>query len=149
MFSEKSRLIKMLILGGIIFVLCFYAAQFGPSIDLPPAAILSGQLGFPAQLNAQYTEIISVEPESKTMIVKSEGHEFTARFEAFPDGQVGQNISLAGTVIAPDKVEVGVWHLHPRRLLKYYFSLPAIVLIAYLLFKKYRFDWRKLEFAEK
>ncbi len=149
MFSDKSRLLKIIALGGIVFGLCWYAASAGPKIDIPPAEKLTGQRGLPAPIDTQYTEIMSIDPESATMVLKTEGHEFTASFKEMPSARIGQNLSLSGVVIESDLVEASSWHLHPARPLKYYFSLPAVFFVLYLLFKKYRFNWRKLEFFEK
>lgn len=149
MFSDKSRLLKIIALGGIIFGLCWYAAWAGPKVDIAPAQVLSGAAGYPTPIVAQYTEVVSLDPDSSTLVLKVEGHEFAARFNDFPDVKVGQNLSLIGTVRENDFVEAATWHLHPARMLKYYFSLPTIILVIYLLFKKYRFDWKKFEFFEK
>lgn len=149
MLSDKFRVIKMISLGGIIFMLSFYAAWAGPKIDVPPDEILTGARGFPALIDTQYSEIMALDPETATINLKIQGHEFAARFNEMPAAKIGQSLSLSGRVIASDMVEVAAWHLHPARPLKYYFSLPAIALVIYLLFKKYRFDWKKFEFFEK
>lgn len=149
MFSEKSRLVKIIILGGIVFGLCWYASWAGPRANPAPADVLTGNFGYPAPIDAPYTEIIEINPEESSLGLKTEGHEFTARFNELPTTEVGENISLTGTVVDGDLVEVAAWHIHPIRMLKYYFSLPAIILVIYLLFKKYRFDWRRVEFFEK
>lgn len=149
MFSDTSRLMKMIILGGIVFGLCWYAGWAGPRANPAPADVLTGNFGYPAPIDAPYTEIIEINPEESSLDLRTEGHEFTTRFDELPATKVGENISLAGTVIENNLVEVAAWHIHPIRMLKYYFSLPAIILVIYLLFKKYRFDWRKFEFFEK
>ncbi len=149
MFSDTSRLMKMIILGGIVFGLCWYAGWAGSRANPAPAQILTGSQGYPAPLDAPYTEIIRINSDPSSLVLKTEDHEFTAQFNELPDTKIGENISLTGTVIGTDRVEVDAWHIHPIRVLKYYFSLPAIILVIYLLFKKYRFDWRKFEFSEK
>lgn len=149
MFSDKSRLIKMIILGGIILGLCLYASWQGPQADPPPASILSGAAGENAFIATQYTEITGIRDETNSLELKIQGHTFAAYFDELPAVKIGQNLSLTGTVVAPDNVRVDSWHLHPARPLKYYFSLPAVVLVIFLLFKRYRFDWRRFEFFEK
>lgn len=149
MFSDKSRLLKIITLGGIVFGLCYYASWQGPRVDPPPATILSGAHGENVPIATQYTEIMAINPEASSVSLKTEGHTFTAQFTELPVLKIGQNLSLAGTVVAPDLVQVDSWHLHPARPLKYYFSLPAVALVIFLLFKKYRFDWRRFEFFEK
>ena len=149
MFSDKSRLLKMIALGGIVFGLCYYASWQGPRVDPPPATILSRAQGENTPIATQYTEIMAINPEASSVSLKTEGHTFTAQFAELPALKMGQNLSLTGTVVAPNLVRVDSWHLHPARPLKYYFSLPAIALVIFLLFKKYRFDWRRFEFFEK
>lgn len=149
MFSDKFRLLKIIALGGIVFGLCWYASWAGPQIDIPPGEVLTGSLGYPVSITTQYTEITAIDPSANTMSLKTEGCEFMAHFSELPAARVGQNISLSGTVIDANEVKVATWHLHPARMLKYYFSLPAIILVIYLLFKKYRFDWSKFEFFER
>ncbi len=149
MFSEKFRLLKMVALGGIILGLCWYAFWAGPLADPPLGNILSGQLGFPAALTAQYVRIVDQDPANQSMVLRVEGHDFVARFPDWPTAQVGQDISVVGTVTGTDLVAVDTWHLHIARAIKYYVSLPAIFLVVFLLFKKYRFDWEKFEFFEK
>ncbi|GEM_PF-3375612 len=148
MFNDKNRLWIILLAAAAIIAGCFYGALAGPIEDPPPQRILENKDRADSEITVRYAKIKSVDNEQLTL--SSQNYEFTGIIPETDEGvSVGQDISFEGIVKPGPEVEIDYYHVHPWRPLKYYFSLPAIALIIYILFKKYRWSWRRFIFLEK
>jgi hypothetical protein len=149
MFSNKARLLKIIFLAVVLLILCTYAGWVGPRVDHAPGEILTDPAQVGQHIEIQYAEVIGRGSESQDLILRASGHEFAGVFADLIQVQEGQDISLSGTISAVDQLAVDRYHIHPYRMVKYYFSLPAIALVLFLLFKHYQFDRKRLLFFEK
>ena len=146
-FSDKYRFLKILVLAAVIFTGCFYASWLGPQVDPDFRDVIADGDKIGQPLIVQYaTVLFSVD---KTARLANNEYEFTAVFPENPDLKPNQSVSVEGIISEIDQLEVAKYHAHTLRQFKYYFSLGAIFLVVYLLFKKYKFNLRRLIFTEK
>lgn len=146
-FSDKNRYLFIGVATALILVGCFYGSWQGPREDPSPQDFLENPDNIGREAVIRYAKVLAV--SDSQLLLRAVGYEFTAVFAESIDSKVGSDISLVGKVESPITLQVTDYHIHPWRPLKYYFSLPAIGLVIYILFKKYRFNWRRLIFTEK
>ncbi len=147
MFSDRFRILIIMVLAAAILGGCFYAAWMGPQVDPEMAVILSdlGYLG--REVTARYATVEAV--QGRTATLKSMGHEFNVELPAGLNLVEHQDFSFTGTVLSGNTIRVNDYHQHLWRPFKYYFSLPALAFVIYLLFRYYRFDGRSFIFSER
>ena len=146
-FSDKNRKLVIGVVTALILVGCFYGAWQGPRQDPSPQDFLENPDNIGREAVLRYAKVLEV--SSQQLLLRAVGYEFTAIFPEPIQIKAGNDISLIGNIESPTQIKVSDYHIHPWRPLKYYFSLPAIGLVIYILFKKYKFNWRRFMFFEK
>lgn len=148
MFSDKYRILTIVILAALILAGCFYGFVKGPEADPSPHMLFEDVAAVGQDITVRYAKIKEV--DGNRLLLKSQDFEFTGiKFGGDIAITPGQDISIDGTILGAHEMTITDYHVHPWRPLKYYFSLPAVFFIAYLLFRKYRFDCRRFMFFEK
>ncbi|MFC1721507.1 hypothetical protein ACFL0Z_01185 [Patescibacteria group bacterium] len=147
MFSDKYRILTIVILAALILAGCFYAAYGGPKADPFVGEILEDPTNIGQDVVVRYAKINEVADQEWRL--ETMDYEFIARSEVAVEAKPNLDVSFYGIMTDVGEVEVTEFHTHLGRAFKYYFSLPAIVFIIYLLFRKYRFSWRRVTFYEK
>ncbi len=146
-FSDKYRFTKVVILAAAILAGCFYAAWLGPQVDPDYRVLIADENNIGNDLIVQYATILSV--DKNIALLTNNEYEFRAIFPGTSDLKPNQSISVEGKISSINELSVENYHVHPLRQFKYFFSLSAVVLVIYLLFKKYRFNIKRFIFEER
>jgi hypothetical protein len=146
-FSDKNRIVIIFITTALILAGCFYGAWQGPRQDPSPEASLKNPGNIGQKTVIRYAKVLEV--SGSEVLLRAVGYQFTATFAEPIEIAVGNDISLIGNIKSPTRLQISEYHIHPWRPLKYYISLPAIALVMYILFKKYRLNYRRFIFEEK
>lgn len=146
--SDKWR--PWIVVATVVLILagCFYGSIKGPEADPSPEMLFGGAATVGQDIAVRYAKVKEV--DGNRLLLSSQDFEFTG-VQLGGDIEVspGQDISISGTILGDRELSITYYHVHPWRPLKYYYSLPAVIFIIYILFKKYRFSWKTLEFKEK
>lgn len=137
----------IIVLIAAILAGCFYSGWLGPR-EYPG---IEEQLKDPVNIGTEI-EVVYANAESVNgakVLFEDYGYNFSAIFPEVVSFKPGLDISFAGTILDSQTVKVDNYHLHPARPLKYIYSLPAVIFVIFLLFRRYKFNWRKFLFSEK
>ena len=143
MFTDKYRFLKTIVPFLIILALVIYGEIKGPQL-------------FPGYLEAKKNprQFINKEISFGGKIIKVDKNYFLIEVEKKPVKILGSlekdklNYSINGKAIYLEDGSLKAidFHLSNLRIYKIILSIIPIILIGYLFFKQYRFDFKKLEF---
>jgi hypothetical protein len=139
MFSDKLRTIKILLLGGILFLLCLYSYSIGINHLQDISKRLDGpQIREGVAVNIAFAEVVKPLGEDR-FLASSRGRGFVVRTQQGPI-RVGERISVRGRLGKEGTVEAEKIVIHRYRWVKKLVSVFAAVLVCLLAVTRYRFS---------
>lgn len=144
---EKYRLPIITFLTAAILVACFYAANFAPLVDPAPEEKLQD----PGLVGDEFVidHATLLENNGRGIVFEINNEVFRGISEVEVEGEPGQDISLGGTIESQGVLKIDFYKLNPLRAWKYVFSLGALFLVVFILFRKYTWSWSTFQFSEK